>query len=102
MARDSSGRGNHLPLYTPPTASLQTIHKVVWGVLCGVVGGSLPVCCAAQKLRLHHPIASVPPGFNLPACYPPQAGGKEALEVGVVSLRNSYAMNQGFAGMPDR
>ena len=31
VARDSSGRGNHLSLYTPPTASLQTIEKVGGG-----------------------------------------------------------------------
>jgi hypothetical protein len=28
VARDSSGRGNHLPLIILPTASLQTIERV--------------------------------------------------------------------------
>jgi hypothetical protein len=55
VARDSSGRGNHLPLIILPTASLQTIER----------------------------------------------NGKR-LETGALAFHNNFAMNQGWAGMPEK
>lgn len=35
-------------------------------------------------------------------CLAPLAQSGKSLDVGALTLRNNYAMNQSFAGMPDR
>lgn len=96
MAKDSSGRGNHLPLITLPTAAHVDIQKV--GALAagglaageGLGGGN---CGGLPGHRIHASGA---------ARLPPLLQGGDRLQAGALSFRNNYALQPDYTGMPDK